>query len=287
MKVQDVLLSVGLVTRNRPASLRRTLDSLRKQSMQPAEVIVSDDSDSDFRDEVKAICHDFRATYLEGPRRGLYANRNHVLTACSGTHLRTMDDDHEFPANHFAECMSAIERDPEAIWIIGEVMPGQTPNGNSPVCPGQLHPRGFSVTPPDPQRCWAIADGASIYPRRVFMSGIGFSESFRFGAAYLEFGSLLYALGYRIRFMDTTYVVHHLDLHNRSYMDGAMELSARLFAGLCHSFIYDPTLKNKTLCALELIRRTALTGRRGILIRKAAIDAFVARQKAVRPILSS
>lgn len=286
MNVSDIVVSVGLVTRNRPESLRRTLVSLRSQSVQPAQVIVSDDSDDrSVQDQVKAIGREFGATYLAGPRRGLYANRNHVLAACDGTHVRTMDDDHEFPPDHFAACLSAIEHDPDAVWIIGEVIPGQTVSGRFTVCPGQLHPRGFSVTPPDPQRCWAIADGASIYPRRIFTRGIRYSESFRFGAAYLEFGSLLHALGYRIRFLDTTYIVHHLDLNHRSYMDAEMELSARLFAGLCHSFLYKPTLKNKTLCALEMIRRTGFAGRRGSQVRRAALDAFMARQKVVEPIL--
>ena len=41
----NVLLSVALVTRNRPIPLERGLASLRAQGEQPFEVIISDDSD--------------------------------------------------------------------------------------------------------------------------------------------------------------------------------------------------------------------------------------------------
>ena len=40
-----IRLSVALLTRNRPESLRRCLASLRAQDCQPSEIIVSDDSD--------------------------------------------------------------------------------------------------------------------------------------------------------------------------------------------------------------------------------------------------
>ncbi len=279
-----IAFSVALVTRNRPESLARTLASLRAQSVQPSEVVVSDDSDKG-ADEIRNLCAQFDARYIEGPRRGLYANRNRAAAACHGTHVRTMDDDHEFPAGHFAACMQAVHRDPEAVWFIGEVVPDEQLPGDSPLCPGQLHPRGFSIAPEDNQKCWAISDGASIYPRALFERGIRFSEAFKFGAMYLEFGSLLHSLGYRMRFLDRTYIIHHLDLANRSFADSDMELSARLFAGLCHSFIYQPTFRNKTLCTLEIIRRTAFSGQRGLAVRQAALAAFTARRHEVDPLL--
>src|SRR5829696_6359592 len=97
-------VSIALVTRNRPDSLERTLQSLRAQSTQPHEVVVSDDSDERHAVETRRVVEAHEATYLTGPRRGLYANRNAVASACSGTHVRTMDDDHEFPEGHFTAC---------------------------------------------------------------------------------------------------------------------------------------------------------------------------------------
>jgi glycosyltransferase involved in cell wall biosynthesis len=250
--MQETRLSIALVTRNRPSSLERTLRSLRNQSVQPWEVIVSDDSETDQVVEVSRIANAYQCRYIRGPHRGLYTNRNHIALACQGTHIRTMDDDHEFPERHMAECLDAIEHDAEAVWIIGEVLPDRLPMHTSPECPGQLHPRGFSVAPENPDDCWAIADGATIYPRKIFDRGLRFAEAFPFGAAYLEFGSRLHFLGYRIRLLRSTYVVHHYEASKRSLADPEGELAAEFFAMLCHSFIYQPTLKNKVLSIAQI-----------------------------------
>jgi glycosyltransferase involved in cell wall biosynthesis len=260
MSVPEIQLSVALVTRNRPDSLNRCLKSLRSQSVQPFEVVVSDDSDPELAFEIEAIAKRWDCDYITGPRRGLYANRNHSASACKGTHIRTMDDDHEFPEHHFEKCMSAIKSDPEAIWIIGEYLPSEKVWEEPHPCPGQLHPRGFSVLPQDTQHCWAIADGASIYPRVIFDSGIRYVESFKFGLAYLEFGSRLHWLGYRIRHLESTYVVHYFDPQNRSFMVESIDLSSRFFAMLCHSFIYQRHIQNQILSTLQ-ITKDVLTNR--------------------------
>src|SRR5437763_4375715 len=116
-------ISVALVTRNRPASLERTLRSLRAQDSAPFEVVVSDDSDDSQAGATRALAEQFSARYVRGPRRGLYANRNHVALACRGTHIRSMDDDHEFPPGHWRECETAVAMDPKASWLIGDVRP--------------------------------------------------------------------------------------------------------------------------------------------------------------------
>jgi glycosyltransferase involved in cell wall biosynthesis len=259
--MQEIRLSVALVTRNRPESLARTLASLRAQAVQPWEVVVSDDSDDQHIGAVQSVAAANDCRYQPGPHRGLYANRNHVALACRGTHIRTMDDDHEFPPDHIRECVAAIENDAHAVWIIGEFLPNQA-RETPPECPGQLQPRGFSMAPPDPDNCWAIADGATIYPREIFDRGLRFAEAFRFGAPYLEFGSRLHFLGYRIRQLRSTYVVHHYEASKRSLSDPQGEMAAEMFAILCHSFVYQPTITNKIVSlgqiALVMTRSPAM-----------------------------
>lgn len=250
--MQEIRLSVALVTRNRPDSLARTLRSLRAQDVQPWEVIVSDDSTEERAEEVTGVVQAFKCRYVRGPQRGLYANRNHAAGLCTGTHIRTMDDDHEFPPRHFEQCIAALELDRESIWIIGEYFPTSPERTAPPACPGQLHPRGFSSRPADSQHCWAIADGAAIYPRSVFDRGIRYVQSFTFGDVYLEFGSRLYWLGYRIRQLLSTHVLHHYDPTARSFHDPENELASRFFAMMCHSFRYQPTLGNKLLSTFEM-----------------------------------
>lgn len=273
--VKSKIISVALVTRNRPESLNRCLKSLRSQSIQPYEVIVSDDSDPEFAPETEAVTKRWNCQYISGPRRGLYANRNHAALACKGTHIRTMDDDHEFPSEHFEKCICAVESDPEAIWIIGEYLPGEKVRKEAHPCPGQLHPRGFSVLPNNPQNCWAISDGASIYPRTIFERGIRYAEYFKFGYAYLEFGSRLYWLGYRIRHLESTYILHHFDRKRRSFIVESIDLSSRVFAMLCYSYIYQSNWKNQFLCILEIFKIL-------LLKRALAFQSFVVASVAYK-----
>lgn len=246
-------LSCALVTRNRPESLRRTLVSLFKQTPPPFEVIVSDDSDTQFVAANMSAVQEYGYKYVRGPHKGLYANRNFAFLQCSGDHFRSMDDDHEFPEGHLSACYAAIERDPHCIWFIGESYPDET--GLTPTfCPGQLNISGVSETPKDPDDCWAIADGASIYPRSVFESGHFFSEEFKFGASYLEFGSYIRYQGYRMRFLPETFIIHHYDPANRSFNELDMELSSRAFAMLCHSFLYRPSWRSKAWTSAKTLQ---------------------------------
>jgi len=255
----EIRISVALVTRNRPESLERCLASLRSQSIQPFEVVISDDSDPEYQEKTKDVAERWQCRYIEGLRRGLYTNRNHIASVCLGTHIRTMDDDHEFPEQHIEKCLIAIKSDPSSVWIIGEYLPKETVTKPPHPCPGQLHPRGFSYLPEDTQNCWAISDGASIYPRKIFDSGLKFVEYWKFGCSFLEWGSRLYYLGYRIRHLETTYVIHHLDLANRSFMDNQMQQTSMLFAMMCHVFLYKTTIKNKCLFYFEVFKQLILS----------------------------
>jgi glycosyltransferase involved in cell wall biosynthesis len=249
-------ISVALVTRNRPESLERTLRSLRAQTVPPHEVVVSDDSDDASAPATADLARRYDCRYVRGPQRGLYANRNRAADACVGSHVRSMDDDHEFPPMHFEECQRAVLRDPHSIWIIGEVYPNAV-RRESPLCPGQLTARGYSQPPPDPERCWALSCGSAIYPRELFLHGIRNAEFFKFGALYLEFGSRLHWLGFRIRYLPTTYIVHHLDMAARSYMNREIDLSSQFFAMFCHSWVYQPTWTNRMLSMLEAAKLMA------------------------------
>lgn len=205
-------LSVALLTRNRPQSLATCLASVRSASVQPTEIIVSDDSDPEFQGENEAIAQRWDCHYIQGPRRGLYANRNHAALACTGTHIRTMDDDHRFPPDHFAQCWEAIKADPQAIWTTGErcyfdgVFHCHTERANQ-LCTSGV---GLGITNPDDN--WGIADGSTIYPRTVFDRGFRMIESFNsYGESFLEFGAYLYAHGFKSRCIPGAYVEHYCD----------------------------------------------------------------------------
>jgi glycosyltransferase involved in cell wall biosynthesis len=232
--MHQVELSIALITRNRPNLLKRALKSLRAQSVQPFEVIVSDDSDSKDSPLVKRLATEYACAYFQGPQRGLYANRNFVANRCCGTHIRTMDDDHVLPAGHLGSCMEAIASDPGSLWTTGELgfLNGR-PAGVAKRA-FQLGPSGFGQEVQDPDNNWAIADGSTIYPRTIFTSGFHMVEQFGFGASYLEFGAFLYHHGWKSRCIPDTLVEH------RAVSLSQPELSSHRFASICFNGYFRP-----------------------------------------------
>jgi glycosyltransferase involved in cell wall biosynthesis len=246
MNPSEILISVALVTRNRPKSLERCLKSLRSQDFQPFEVIVSDDSDPEIAPEVKAIAKHWDCRYITGPCRGLYANRNHAALACRGTHIRTMDDDHEFPEGHFREVEMIVKSNPDSIWIFGEYH--EKPNASSKLhLPGEIQPRGFSNLPNDLDNCFALSDGACVYPKEIFKNHC-YLETFKFGYLYLEFGARLKALGYHISCCKNTYIIHHLVPGQRSFNDQNMQRKSAFMASYLTYSCYHHSILKKLKC---------------------------------------
>jgi glycosyltransferase involved in cell wall biosynthesis len=248
-------ISIALVTRNRPESLRRCLKSWRSQSVQPFEIVISDDSNDPHQAEMQQIAAEFGARWIAGPRRGLYANRNHVAAHCRGAYIFSADDDHEHPVDLMEKCLAALRKDPQAAWCLGEVNSWeQIPEGWG--VPGELGATGGSDMPGDLSNTWAWSDGAALCPRGVFDSGLAFTEAFRFGASYLEFGCLLHATGRRIRILEGIGVVHHAQQVGRSFVVPVEECAAGVFAMLMFAFVYQPTKKNQVQVLINMLKQT-------------------------------
>jgi glycosyltransferase involved in cell wall biosynthesis len=251
----EIKISVALVTRNRPESLRRTLTSLRQQEFSFYEIIISDDSDNEELAKLNCLlASEFNCFYFRGPQNGLYANRNFVAKMCKGTHIRTMDDDHEFPSDHFLRCREAISRDPHAIWTIGEYYPYDQHRPLPAPVPGQLHPRGYSYPPKKMDSYFGISCGASIYPKTIIDKKMLNSEAYLFGILYLEYGAKLVSAGCKIKYIDNTYVIHHYDPQQRSFVSSEINSGARLFSMFLLSFRYQRTVLNKMLTIAEVAK---------------------------------
>ncbi len=262
-----IRLSVALVTRNRPDSLRRCLSSLRAQDVSPHEIVVSDDSDPDHIDRSRAAAEEAGAGWQAGPRRGLYANRNAAAAACTGTHVRSMDDDHTFPPGHLATCLEAIARDSRAVWACDEsgFLDGRLHAPHQAAA--QLHPAGIGGPVSDENDCWAIADGATIYPREIFLHGHRMVEHFSYGSSYLEFGAFLYRHGWRSRLLRTTWIEHRAEAATLASGDPR----SRLFASLCFNLHFRPNpLVAARYLGPQVVRRPALLRDLPQLVRRAS-----------------
>ena len=88
----------------------------------------------------------------------------------------------------------------------------------------------------DPDDNWAIADGATIYPREIFDGGGRFLEDYAYGSSYLEFGALLYYRGWRSRCVPGAFIEHHADAATLT----RFEPRSCLFASLCYNLRFRP-----------------------------------------------
>ena len=88
----DFKVSVCICTRNRPQELSKALHSVERSTYPAFEVIVSDDSTNDETKKL-IISHFSTVKYLDGPRKGLGANRNNILKAVTGSQVLFIDDD--------------------------------------------------------------------------------------------------------------------------------------------------------------------------------------------------
>lgn len=93
--VSNPLVSIGIPTRNRAASLRHTLARILTQEYAPLEIVVSDNCSDD---ETEQVCREFaqadrRVRYVRQPRNiGLYANHNFCLDSARGEFLCLFHD---------------------------------------------------------------------------------------------------------------------------------------------------------------------------------------------------
>ena len=138
--------------------------------------------------------------------------------------------------------------------------------------PGQITAKGvLEPVPPElEEQCWALSDGATLYPRSVFDSGLRFFDEPRFGDVYKEFGCLLQALGFRIRPLRQTGVLHHLQEMGRSYQPTIDETAAKVFAMMMFSFVYQRTSRHMVETASQVMRMAGQSPRQSPLWLKRA-----------------
>lgn len=253
----EINLSVALVTRNRPESLERCLESWRSQTVSPFEIIVSDDSDEVHAPNIEKLAKQYKCIYTKGPRRGLYANRNHASLTCRGTHILSADDDHTHPIDYVEKILEVVATDPKRVWIFPELNYDDPP-GTPLACPTELHRSGCGITPKDPSNCSAIADGSSVYPRDIFDQGLRYDETYTFGPIWYLWGKVICKYGWRISFSDATFVWHYALSENRFSSVKQLQnlLECTMYVLFANALWIEPSPHNIIWSILYLFRRS-------------------------------
>lgn len=239
----EIRLSIALLTRNRPYSLNQCLESVRSQSVQPFEIVVSDNSDPAYVSDSKQVADRWDCRYITGSLRGLCSNRNHAAVACQGTHIRTMDDDHILLPEHLEKCLEALKFDPHSIWTTGEIGYIDGEFYNQAETANQLSPSGVGIGITNTDNNWGIADGSSIYPRTVYDQGFRMLEDYEYGESSLEFGAYLYANGFKSRSLLGVYVEHYAEAATITRRPLGM-YESRLYSSICYNLYFKRNYQN-------------------------------------------
>ena len=182
-------LSVLICTRNRPAKLRRAVDSVLANSFRDFELIVVDQSTDRATSDALATINDDRLHYIHTNTVGVSISRNIAIrTARAGIVCFTDDDcvcDREWLASIRAEFLA----DPLALGVYGRVIPYGGAGDEGWV---HLNKRGDMVCPAINQSMKrAVFEGPAI-PHLVL--GGGNNMSFR-KEIFRRFGMFIEALG--------------------------------------------------------------------------------------------
>ena len=160
------LVSVIIPTRNRASLLRRTLESVLKQSSENLEVIVVDDGST----EAVATSADPRVRVLRNPKpTGVSAARNRGFAAARGEWIAFCDDDDLWAPNKMQEQLTAAGRVGANWAYVGDVNVDD-----------QLHVLSGGP-PPDPEAVMALlprfnplaSGGSNVVVRSNILAEVG------------------------------------------------------------------------------------------------------------------
>lgn len=232
-------LSLCICTMNRPEELATALRSVREGTEQPHELIVSDDGDGSARD----VAARFGAKYLEGPRRGLGANRNACIAVATGSALGFIDDDVVVTPGFVAAATAAAR--PDAV-VTGCERNHQGDNVRR-VTPHNASFLGFQHVPPS-RGLRAIVINAAVFPASLFARAV-FDEQVRYGYEEIDITRQALRLGYRVHFDETLVVDHFPSPRNRAEYSRTVEAS-RLYLTYKNYRDYDGSRPKATAFAV-------------------------------------
>lgn len=207
-------LSVCICTRNRPDELAKALISVQNSSYPIHETIVSDDS-TDLRTMEMVKVHFPEVIVMEGPKKGLCANRNHALSRVSGTHVLFIDDD-VLLGESFVESIYAhlLEHD----LLDGEhIVTGLEYRNQHLIHPHDQSFLGFQTKiygSGEPIKTVVI--NSTVFPRRLFDT-FRFDEQLRYGYDEVDLTTRASGARYTIHICERAVNQHYPAEANRDY----------------------------------------------------------------------
>jgi GT2 family glycosyltransferase len=239
-------VSVCICTRNRPEELARCLQSLHASTHPVAQTIVSDDStDSRTLEMVRASYPWVR--FVEGPRKGLGANRNRALAEASGDYVLFIDDDACLGPTFLQQCLGLLAKQPSGGRRV--IVSGREDNRGTLVKAHNQSFLGFQNVPyGQGDRLVTIVINATLFPRSLFRE-IRFDEQLVYGYDEVDVALKAVGRGYTILQCDEAINSHYPSSVNRAYYRAHTEAS-RLYVTLKRYASYEKKPLKATAYAL-------------------------------------
>lgn len=239
---KNISLTIGIITKDRPDFLKKSLENKYKQSFKDFYILVSDDSTLKSNiNKNKLLCKRYNAKYLIGPRKGLYANRNNIMDNIQSSHLLTCDDDHLYPNNFVKIIMEEINLHSNEILVIGEVKNKSCLDIRN-YMPRYINEMGRISENQNPESMKGISCGSTIYPIEFLVMNIRCDETYLFGRMWYLFAlQILKKTKFNIRFITNTSIDHDIvsskdRAYNINYLKHQQECN--LYVSFIHAFYF-------------------------------------------------
>jgi GT2 family glycosyltransferase len=175
-------------------------------------VIVSDDSTDDATRDLLTTAFP-KIVLVQGPRRGLGANRNMALRAATGTHVLFIDDDVQLGHDFLERAQAELLRSPATTIITGMEL-----NHGTPVHPHKATFLGYQAIDYRADDTYeTVVINATVFPRALFAKTL-FDENLVYGYEELDFASRAVILhGHHIVFRSALVNAHFPSPANRDF----------------------------------------------------------------------
>jgi len=244
-------VSIVLPTYNRGAFLDEAFQSIREQTLADWELIVVDDGSTD---NTRAMVRTFAASvpqqvhYIYQENQGAYGARNTGLDHVQCEYVAFYDSDDRWLPHHLADCVAALETNPEVDWVYGagrivDHATGRTLAEHTFYVDGQ--PRAFLalatrrsgklqiIEERGAIRCQILSGlycglQKSVLRSRVFAGGMRFAAEERNEAEDQLFAIKVLAAGRRLAYLDQIHVLYRVHDANSSGASQASSLAKRV-----------------------------------------------------------
>lgn len=154
------------------------------------------------------------ATFVEGPRTGLGANRNSALRNCSSSHVMYLDDDARLSPGFVGRMLSELVRCAD---LRTTVLTGAELRDGYRIVPHDVSFLGFQSVSyqSNSANLRSIVINATVFPRNA-LATVGFNDCIRYGYEELDVAFRLVERGARILFVPDATVFHYPSPVNRA-----------------------------------------------------------------------